>query len=503
MLWVKRNRPAGQHFEDTTSNLAVLPPEEDRAEDEAWAAFLAESGITPMTAGSAEPPVAAGPAEPPAAAPAEPPAAAGSAAQTAATIAGQKGSWLVADSQPTPPGRTPRPAAVHASGAGGRVSAIAGLAAQAAAELESPQVAAGVSTDATPSPGWLPAGKAAARPAAPTLVAQGSARETLAAFRRDAATLWGADPEQEEARAGSRRCADALLELARSGEEDLLAAHLRPDPARSDCTWTVACYQIGDFSPASLRDFPDAVPALLHLESCETPAHVAAELIAASGEGARWTAVVRSGAQMRFQVFGDRTATAESPGSLQTLRERWAEQLLRWKHDPLGDVATTPIEGPAPTPPGAGAGADPTLGLALGQVLEAVRNLERGPADQRLEQRLADLEAAQRASVVQIAYLRSELERVSRRSKKLARRLAVAEGAARIPGPKHPAIEVGGVGAEQRLVAGSSCSAGSAGELSPVDAAVAVARWAAGRLAARRETRTSHRPYGPRTGWPA
>ena len=242
----------------------------------------------------------------------------------------------------------------------------------------------------------------------PTRPVGGDAREAAVLFRRTAVTASGREAADADLRADVQQCAMALLQLATLGEEDLLASHLRPDPAKTACTWTVACYQIGDLSPTSLRDFPEAVTAVLHLADCETRSHVASELIAATGDGVRWTALVRSGAEIRFQLFGDSTATADSPEMVAEASGNWNKEILDWAADPAADLVVNPAQESSPSEsPG-------EVGVAVGQILEVVRRIEeRFSADEKLALRITELEVAQRAAAEEVKALRAELARVT------------------------------------------------------------------------------------------
>lgn len=251
-----------------------------------------------------------------------------------------------------------------------------------------------------------PSAVEAPRPARPV---GGNAMEAAVLFRQGAVELARREGDPDT-RSEARQCAAALLQLAASGEEDLLSSHLLPHPGRTECTWTVACYQIGDLSPTSLRDFPEAVPAVSHLAGCETRSHVAAELIAASGDGIRWTALVRSGAEVRFQPFHHSTATADTPALVQGARQAWEDRLQRWERDPAGDLIPVSPAAAAPAPPDTH-----RLDSAVSQILEAVVRIDsRLAARDGLAARVAELEAAQRETAAEIATLRAELRLVSR-----------------------------------------------------------------------------------------
>lgn len=252
----------------------------------------------------------------------------------------------------------------------------------------------------------------------PTRPVGGDTREAAVLFRRSTVAAARKDPTDPDGRADLRQCAMALLQLATLGEEDLLASHLRPDPAKTACTWTVACYQIGDLSPTSLRDFPDAVEAVLHVADCETRSHVAAELIAATGDGLRWTALVRSGAEVRFQLFSGSTATADTSELVSDASRNWDGEIRRWEADPALDLVV-PVEA-APSAPSA-AQADGIV--AVSQILDVVRRIEeRMSTDDSLSRRITELEAAQRAASAEVQALRAELIRITESPKRPSKR---------------------------------------------------------------------------------
>lgn len=241
----------------------------------------------------------------------------------------------------------------------------------------------------------------------------GDAREAAVLFRRSAVAAARKEPSDPEARADLRQSAMALLQLATLDEEELLASHLRPDPAKGASTWTVACYQIGDLSPTSLRDFPESAAAVLHLADCETRAHVAAELIAATGDGVRWTALVRSGAEIRFQPFGAATVTADTPELVLAAGGNWDHEILRWETDPAIDLVVAGQAPAAPAPAPSQRSERGEVGVAVGQILEAVRRIEgRMAADDALARRIAELECAQRSASAEVEALRAEVARL-------------------------------------------------------------------------------------------
>lgn len=167
----------------------------------------------------------------------------------------------------------------------------------------------------------------------------------LAAVRLAAAgspehSAWGLDsPGGPFAPVHEMAAARALVELAESGEEDVLRALLRPDPTCATTSWTVACYRVGDLVPCALRDFTAATEAVRTLLDCGEHEHLAAELVASTPEGLCWAALVRTGDQLRFQLFGTRSIL-ERPGrhgladderaAADAAQARWAALLASW-----------------------------------------------------------------------------------------------------------------------------------------------------------------------------
>jgi len=264
-------------------------------------------------------------------------------------------------------------------------------------------------------------------PARRLATADTDGREATVRFRR-AAVAMALSPETGEERCThAEECASALVDLASGGHEALLASLLKADPGDGESTWTVACYQIGDLSPTTLKDFAEAVPAVAHLYGCGSASHVAAELIVTNPEGVRWTALVRSGDTLAFQAVGTATGTAPSPGRLLRARHAWEDQLLGWASEPTrGLDPPAPVEAPAPPTPSAGGVGDVAVGVVLGQLLEAVREIGRRlPANEgpgtgsapggvaALQEQVAHLEARLAASDEQIRLLGAEVRRLA------------------------------------------------------------------------------------------
>lgn len=169
---------------------------------------------------------------------------------------------------------------------------------------------------------------------------------------RLAATALAAAPDSADGQSASRTAADALVELAGAGARDALADILRPDPKRKEVTWTVACYQIGDLSPCAMQDFASPVEAVTTLARCDSAGHVAAELVAADASGLRWTALVRTGSLISWQLLDASSGRdGDDDGSLADARRRWQDRLLRWSGAPEADLGAPAEE--APTLPAA------------------------------------------------------------------------------------------------------------------------------------------------------
>lgn len=212
--------------------------------------------------------------------------------------------------------------------------------------------------------------------------------EMVMRFRRAAVGLALSVDEGTTSGDHARECGAALVALASDDQELWLAPILRADPSQAEVTWTVACYQIGDLSPTTLRDFADASSAVRTLAGCGEAAHVAAELIVTDCGGVRWTALVRSGADVVFQLLESGTASAATATTLLEVRHRWEDQLMDWAARP--DHGLTPVvavsDSPAPLEPAAFSPGDGlSAGLVLGQLLESVRRIEQQlPSGSRL-----------------------------------------------------------------------------------------------------------------------
>ena len=239
-----------------------------------------------------------------------------------------------------------------------------------------------------------------------------------AAFRRAAAGLGGADPDTTEARRHAASAARCLAGLAEAGDDAALRADLRPDPAAEAAAWTVACYQIGDLTPSALRDFSDPVQAVATLASCGEASHLAAELLVSTDDGLRWTAMVRTGSDLAFQLLGAQTCVGDPDGArLRAVRRAGEDRVLQWSVEPLEAAPVTgpgagtgvpPAHQPAAATPG-GAGPDgvaaapswtalrpfprPSVAEIVDELVAAVRQLPTPPADPALAARMERIES--------------------------------------------------------------------------------------------------------------
>jgi hypothetical protein len=219
--------------------------------------------------------------------------------------------------------------------------------------------------------------------------------------------------------------------MAISGDPRL-ARILRPDPDDAGpVTWTVACYQIGDVSPTTLKDFSAVDEAVLAAAHCDDAAHVAAELVASSASGMRWSAMARTGEMLRFQLPG--TSTGPDPaagGTLDAALNRWAGELARWEAE-----ADEPVETPGPSKGETLGAVPPELRVALGQIVEAMQGLARRVDDLAsgrdlrdrlylLEQKVGELQRQFRLNSFASATGRRDLELAPAAAEARARRLS-------------------------------------------------------------------------------
>jgi hypothetical protein len=165
-------------------------------------------------------------------------------------------------------------------------------------------------------------------------------------FRLAAVRLSGEDSETDVHRAAATEAASLLVGLALAAAEDELRRLLTPDPAATEVIWTVACYQIGDLIPSAIRDFPNPVEAVATVAACPEEEHVAAELVASTAQGLRWTAMLRTNDQLSFQLPSADTASDasdERPGDLSAALKRWRERLVDWSEHPGHERATESV----------------------------------------------------------------------------------------------------------------------------------------------------------------
>jgi hypothetical protein len=276
---------------------------------------------------------------------------------------------------------------------------------------------------------------------------------SAAAFRVAAVRLGRERPQSDEATAASRDAAQALVSLSADHDESVLGHFLRPDPRVAETTWTVACYQIGDLTPCALLDFANPVAAVDTLAHCGEASHVAAELVASTPAGTRWTALTRTGAMVRFQLPDSHSAsdaTRDRPGELSLAARHWREQLNRWATEG-GGSEWAPMTAPGrpvkvPQAPNGHRPSRPTerrgerpqpVGLeqALELVLDALRSVEvraqpAGPSNTEVLSRLDDLD--RRMSEFQAAVgtaLEQRLQGLANYTAELARGFAAQQSA--------------------------------------------------------------------------
>jgi hypothetical protein len=230
-------------------------------------------------------------------------------------------------------------------------------------------------------------------------------------FRLAAVRLSDEQHDSDAYRAAATEAASLLVGLALADASDDLRRLLTPDPAATEVIWTVACYQIGDLTPSAIRDFPDPVDAVATVAACTEEAHVAAELVASTAQGLRWTAVLRTNDLLSFQLPSADTASdasRERPGDLSAALKRWRERLVDWSahagHErdteavgfaQLDAVEATLMPSPQSLP-----------SVMSSAVTPSVTSVAFNERFSSLEQRLSGLEAS-------IGGLASVLERVS------------------------------------------------------------------------------------------
>ncbi|MGH9137448.1 MAG: hypothetical protein ACRD0G_10435, partial [Acidimicrobiales bacterium] len=152
------------------------------------------------------------------------------------------------------------------------------------------------------------------------------------AFRRAAAAM-AMTGDADARRRWGREAVEALVSLATAGCDAELRSLLTPDPVNQNVTWTVACYQVGDLAPSAVRDFSDPADAIATLVACPDATHVAAELVASTQLGLRWTAMARTNTQREFRLPDADSASdaSHSHGTeLADALRRWRRQLADW-----------------------------------------------------------------------------------------------------------------------------------------------------------------------------
>jgi hypothetical protein len=203
----------------------------------------------------------------------------------------------------------------------------------------------------------------------------------VATFRQAAVTLSALPEQQATHSAPAAMAGEALRTLAEKGDERALSDILRPDPRPGAVTWTVACYQLGDMTPSELVDLPSAVAAVRCLAGCGNPSHVAAELLASTRQGLRWTAMVRTGERLSFQLLSTASGSDQSagePGGLAGSIALWKTRLEAWERNPYDGLdRSVPPSGLEPAAVGDGGGG-PAEGLISIPVAEALTALHAG-----------------------------------------------------------------------------------------------------------------------------
>jgi hypothetical protein len=180
-----------------------------------------------------------------------------------------------------------------------------------------------------------------------------------------------------------------------------------------------------------LKDFSAVDEAVLAAAHCDDAAHVAAELVASSASGMRWTPMARTGEMLRFQLPGTSTGPdAAAGGTLDAALDRWAGELAR-----SGGEADEPIETPRPSKGEPLGAMEPELRVALGQIVDAMQGLARRVDDLAsgrdvrerlylLEQRVGELQLQFRLSSFAPVTGRRDLELGPAAAEARARRLS-------------------------------------------------------------------------------
>ena len=235
------------------------------------------------------------------------------------------------------------------------------------------------------------------------------------------------------------RAAEALVCLSALDASEILAEALRPDPEHAVVTWTVACYQIGDLVPCALRDYTDPGVAVAALAARAEAGHVAAELIASTDTGLRWSALVRAGKRVSFQPFSADSATCASTAQSDALSkafEHWGARLIKWS-DPGAAAAL-----------GQGSALDFPQELSEGQAREALRQLLDSAQTMRagmLEHSTSLADLASRLSRIERALARLELalESAAPLAELVEDRPSAARASDTLEAPTRPALGSG------------------------------------------------------------
>jgi len=128
--------------------------------------------------------------------------------------------------------------------------------------------------------------------------------------------------------------AHSLLRLSETASAFELRGLLTPDPADTDVSWTVSCFQVGDLTPIAVDEFADPFDALAAVADCSINERAAAELTACTAQGLRWTAISRTHDRVLFQLPTLDIVSDESPEPLddtvvEALR-RWQRRVANW-----------------------------------------------------------------------------------------------------------------------------------------------------------------------------
>lgn len=199
-------------------------------------------------------------------------------------------------------------------------------------------------------------------------------------FVEAAVALARTGTEDGETRQLCQKAGAALVRLGELGASEALAEALRPDPDGAHALFTVACYQIGDLVPCSLRDYRDPAEAVQALAGCPEPSHVAAELLASSASGLRWSALARMGEEVTYQPLTAETASCAataSPDPLHHALAGWGERLAQWAALARREEAAAALLGEGWTcEEASGPGGAGDAEALLLRILEAVASLE-------------------------------------------------------------------------------------------------------------------------------